>query len=168
MARWFKPAFAAILMLAGTAPARAEFVYKIVYAFSGASRDGAGETFTYISPDFLTGETLVPASELENCTGFVGCNTVRFRPVTGGLNIDFSEPDFGFTYVFPGAVLDQLGFWQNAPGTPPGALSIFRQAVEVPPPPPPVLPEPGAWVLMILGFGLTGYASRRRGRVTFA
>ena len=39
-------------------------------------------------------------------------------------------------------------------------------AVFAPPPPgqPPAVPEPGTWAMMILGFGLTGWALRRAGR----
>ena len=33
-----------------------------------------------------------------------------------------------------------------------------------PPPPPPVVPEPGTWATMLLGFGLTGWMMRRRRR----
>jgi hypothetical protein len=32
------------------------------------------------------------------------------------------------------------------------------------PPPPPVVPEPGTWATMLLGFGLTGWLMRRRRR----
>ena len=31
----------------------------------------------------------------------------------------------------------------------------------LPPPPPPALPEPGTWMTMIVGFGLTGWSIRR-------
>lgn len=37
-----------------------------------------------------------------------------------------------------------------------------------PPPPPPAVPEPGTWATMLLGFGLTGWAMRRRRRRTTA
>ena len=37
-----------------------------------------------------------------------------------------------------------------------------------PPPPPPAVPEPGTWATMLLGFGLTGWAMRRRRRQTTA
>ena len=40
--------------------------------------------------------------------------------------------------------------------------------VEPPPPPPPAVPEPGTWATMLLGFGLTGWAMRRRRRQTTA
>ena len=39
---------------------------------------------------------------------------------------------------------------------------------EPPPPPPPAVPEPGTWATMLLGFGLTGWAMRRRRRQTAA
>lgn len=35
-----------------------------------------------------------------------------------------------------------------------------------PPPTPPVVPEPGTWATMLLGFGLTGWVLRRRRRKT--
>jgi hypothetical protein len=38
-------------------------------------------------------------------------------------------------------------------------------AVAAPPPPPAVVPEPGTWALMILGFGLAGANLRARVRV---
>ena len=37
-----------------------------------------------------------------------------------------------------------------------------------PPPPPPAVPEPGTWATMLLGFGLAGWALRRRRRQTTA
>jgi hypothetical protein len=47
----------------------------------------------------------------------------------------------------------------NTPPTPPGQQPP-------PPPPPPAVPEPGTWATMLLGFGLTGWAMRRRRRRT--
>lgn len=44
--------------------------------------------------------------------------------------------------------------------TPPGE--------EPPPPPPPAVPEPGTWATMLIGFGFTGWALRRRRRKTTA
>ena len=37
-----------------------------------------------------------------------------------------------------------------------------------PPPPPPAVPEPGTWATMLIGFGFTGWALRRRRRKTTA
>ena len=49
----------------------------------------------------------------------------------------------------------------NPPPPPPGEEPP-------PPPPPPAVPEPGTWATMLLGFGLTGWAMRRRRRQTTA
>jgi hypothetical protein len=62
------------------------------------------------------------------------------------------------------------------PPTPPGVFVTPPPGVVVPPcchttpppspppspPPPPGVPEPGTWMTMILGFGLTGWMMRRR------
>lgn len=49
-------------------------------------------------------------------------------------------------------------FFGGAPGIPIGGF-IPGPGVE-PPPPPPVIPEPGTWIQMIVGFGVIGGATR--------
>jgi hypothetical protein len=52
-----------------------------------------------------------------------------------------------------------------APPPPGGSAGPPSGPPEQPPPgQPPAVPEPGTWAMMILGFGLTGWALRRAGR----
>lgn len=59
------------------------------------------------------------------------------------------------------------GFTTTA-DTPPGGGGTPPPGGETPPenPPPPVVPEPGTWATMLLGFGLTGWLLRRRRRTS--
>ena len=47
---------------------------------------------------------------------------------------------------------------------PPGGPPQQPPPEQPPPGQPPAVPEPGTWAMMILGFGLTGWALRRAGR----
>ena len=83
----------------------------------------------------------------------------------------------------PVALKEDIGPILLTPQPPGGGIIIPPQApppggggpnpppppeVEPPPPPPPAVPEPGTWATMLLGFGLVGWAMRRRRRQTTA
>lgn len=87
----------------------------------------------------------------------------------------------------PVAMKDEIGPILLTPNTPGGGVIVPPQAppgggnppgqppteeppppTEEPPPPPPAVPEPGTWATMLIGFGLTGWAMRRRRRKTTA
>ena len=88
----------------------------------------------------------------------------------------------------PVAMKDEIGPILLTPNAPSGGVIVPPQAPpgggggppnqppteeppppgEEPPPPPPAVPEPGTWAMMLLGFGLTGWAMRPRRRQTTA
>lgn len=77
----------------------------------------------------------------------------------GGIVVPPSAPTPGGTGgPTPPGVEEPAPTTPTEPPPPPGD--------DEPPPPPPVVPEPGTWATMLLGFGLTGLMMRRRRRKT--
>ena len=72
-----------------------------------------------------------------------------------------TPPPSGGGIITPPQAPPPGGGGPNPPPPPPGENPP-------PPPPPPAVPEPGTWATMLLGFGLTGWAMRRRRRTTAA
>ena len=72
-----------------------------------------------------------------------------------------TPPPSGGGIITPPQAPPPGGGGPNPPPPPPGENPP-------PPPPPPAVPEPGTWATMLLGFGLTGWAMRRRRRRTTA
>jgi hypothetical protein len=91
--------------------------------------------------------------------GYIGSDSLRWAVTTGAYWVGFEvlETDtlFGsMPYFVPRPLLEALGppgAYRRAPGAPGSAFRITG-----------VVPEPGAWALMILGFGAVGVALRTR------
>lgn len=77
-----------------------------------------------------------------------------FKPTLAGLGPLLQSPPIGGGEIPPGQ--------SNPPGggggTPPGGPPVNPPET----PPPAVVPEPGTWAMMLLGFGFVGWSMRRR------
>ena len=80
---------------------------------------------------------------------------VFFTPPGGGI----ITPSGGGVVTPPGGGTTPPG----GPGGPPNQPPLNPPPPPTPPPPP--LPEPGTWMMMILGFGMVGLALRRDARM---
>ncbi|WP_337187331.1 PEPxxWA-CTERM sorting domain-containing protein [Phenylobacterium sp.] len=153
-------AAAAAFLVAGAAQA------AVTYAFSSTYF-----AFEYVSPDYVTGPLAVDLTGNPSCVGLGRtCSAAFFPPDLAGnpadtLSFTVAEPA-GFTQIgyfyFPTGAFSTPGTYQDAffdreswlfAG---GTLTVSGR------PDPGGVPEPGAWVLMIAGFGLAGHALRRR------
>lgn len=121
-----------------------------------------GFSFNYAKPNTLVGEVLV-YSGLDGTGDLLGSLTLAQTPstcgpeyaagfcpfVAGAVAFAGTARSIGFSGVANFVVFDDVTFGSTTPGG--------------------VIPEPATWGMMILGFGLVGFAARRRnsGRVVF-
>ncbi|MDZ4372692.1 MAG: PEPxxWA-CTERM sorting domain-containing protein [Phenylobacterium sp.] len=145
-------AAAAGLMLGGAAQA------AVTYAFSTGAH-----SFVYESPDFVTAPRVVDTAGLEDCVSPADNCTINFFPALLGptdlstLSFLVVYPDVRITsgYYFEAGAFSTVGAYDTLFGN--TASLTVSGAPDVG-----VVPEPSAWALMILGFGLAGHAMRRR------
>jgi hypothetical protein len=143
---------AAAALLAASVPAAAVVTYDFTL--------GAGNSFSYVSPTFITGNIAVPASALASCTSVIGtCLAVGFEsdaaaqgaPGYSAIAFGFdtgSGTEFDFSY-FAGPALQTPGFYNELLLGNGATLTVS-------------VPEPSTWALMIVGFGMAGLGVRRR------
>lgn len=151
---------ASLAVLLAASPAAA----VISYEFVGQPFNRL-QAFVLKSPDFVPSPSDIPAAALDSCAAaFSSCDHVLLFDTADAVAVLFYEVDLiQFSYFFPGARLDRLGFYQSSTASGlPGLLNITG-TVDLPPPPPaPGVPEPAAWAMMVVGFGAAGAAVRRR------
>ncbi len=157
----------------------------VTYTFTGdytSARDQDGNpiqtdvaTWTFTSASFITSATdLTPSSCTTNNPNFLCSATQRAEPYPNGfglgalgdyLGLNLEEPlanssGTGF-YFFQIGALGQSGTYSTIdPGG--GVGNAGRATLVVSGAPSSAVPEPAAWVMMILGFGLVGSTLRRR------
>jgi len=115
--RWFRLGYIGVGLTLSTQAG-------VIYTFDATSGNFSGQSFTYISPAFITGDTNIPFSSLQSCSG-VGCGYMGFAPNNTSLANNGSAYDvltFGLNqvaYYFPDGAFDQSGTYTNAlPGFP--------------------------------------------------
>lgn len=185
-------ALSLVLLLAGT-PAFGSIVYSFTEQWSdvlGPDTYPNFQTytlgFTYETPDFLTGSTVLTPDEVSACNGW----PYDYETRCGGANVDEDstgvtitrlmeelqwdtsggprtwgppETSYGITAFFAGAQLDEFGTWTvgglNVDGTGPTASATLTISD------PPSVPEPASQILIALGLsGILIYRVRwRRG-----
>ena len=158
-------ALAAAAALALQAPAGA----AVTYQFSLQNVDekpsySFDAVFTYVSPGFVAyGTTVTPpvltcvshSSTTCSFLGFLnGYVPERGPPLTGDV-LDYSSSDTGGRIAYAPGTFVAPGIYTQSVGGNDTTLTISGS-------PAAAVPEPAAWALMIVGFGLTGTALRRR------
>lgn len=89
--------------------------------------------------------------------------TIDATPQVPEFALQLPPPPVFFTPP-GGGIVTPPGGGTTPPGGPGGPPN--QPPENPPPPPPPPLPEPGTWMMMILGFGMAGLALRRDARMT--
>lgn len=121
------------------------------------------DTFTFDPNgyDLVTATITSGATEAANDIDFtsVTLNGVAFNLLTGGLLIPASDVEFGTLLnqaLVDGTNTLVVNGTSGGAGAYSGTLSFsFAQRA---------VPEPGTWAMMLVGFGATGFALRRRNR----
>jgi hypothetical protein len=126
----FVAVFAIGLFLGSASFLRAD----VLYTFSGTTLggplpNGALQEFTFLSPVFITTDTLLPATSLTSCsTSYSVCGGVGFRPDNFfGAHysiIDFSVPNAGWFYYFPLDTFATVGTHSTLFNFNPGTLTV--------------------------------------------
>ena len=156
---------AAMLACALGAPADAAVRYDFTALTSFDSGPGFGNisgSFSYIAPDFLTADTIVPAGSLESCTvtstaGPATCWQQEFAFDTVYFGVSAPGGEGQFFYYFPLGAFGAVGAYDTfIHPEQVGTLVVSRVADG------PGVPEPSAWAMLILGFGAAGSLIRRR------
>jgi len=140
------------------APASAQVIYT-----GKADFDGLTAGFNFTLPSYVTTDTLFTGAQT-HCTasGGIVCTGVRFNPNGAGSDIVNIIFDPATTNGEPPAI---SGSFANGAFTTPGGYKSagLVNALTVT-----AAPEAATWALMILGFGITGAALRRRRRAAQA
>ena len=158
MKKLFLAALAATLGFSAAADA------AVIYKFTTNEPFAGGDlSFTYEAEDYLSDTGFIERSFLTNATASI--QRVRFEascPFGGGTaNCDqvtvVAETGFGSTLAyryFSNGAFSSAGTYSGLTSTP---ASLGVQAVAA-------VPEASTWGLMIMGFGVSGAAMRRRPR----
>lgn len=154
------------LLIAGLAAtlAPASAHAAVTYSFNTFEPFAGGDLrFTYEAPTFVT-DSWVDRSLLKDATASI--TRIRFLsscPNGGGsspcdeVNV-VTESGFGSTVThryFADGALATAGSYKGSSSMP-TSLNVLVAA------PQGAVPEPGTWVMMMLGFGAIGYAMRRK------
>jgi hypothetical protein len=129
----------------------------VTYDFSG-TLSGGSTSFSFTSDDFITSFTNVSAGDLDSCVVPVPdtCNGVVFSPGENNLDVVsviIGDSSFGFGFAL--GVLTTPGTHQSIAANS-GTLIISESAV----------PEPETWMMLLVGFGATGFAMRMQRKDT--
>ena len=144
----------------------------VIYSFETFTR-GSGEpylaSFSYVAPDFITSNTLIPTPS--NCMvtepSPSGCGPTQHfyadsTGIAGPLDlydaVEFS-PSFSnyYYYYFQNNAFGAFGTYDTVIfGTDQAARLTISASTSVP------IPEPGGWAMMLVGFAVLGAAARRR------
>ena len=120
----------------------------VVYDFSGA---GGGQSFSFTTDDFISSDATFASALLDSCN----CSSIVFdvdwHVNDPADNLRFIVGSTTYYYYFMDGSFGTLGT-HNTIDVNQGTLTVSGAPV----------PEPSTWAMMLIGFGATGYAMRRR------
>jgi len=126
-------------------------------------------SFTYVSPDFITGQRVVDPADLAACATGIIASTCASQTLDEDSEAygetGYDVVVFGYDQRASSRVKPAYHFFADGALTTPGAYDqivsdhISRLTVTVVPE---GVPEPATWALMLGGFGLAGAVLRRR------
>lgn len=128
-------------------------------------------TFSYIADDFIRSYQVAPEASLSACSVVSTSSSAtcrdqyfwtEYRDTYNADVIYFSirDPDFAGSlyYYFPRDSFSQSGIYETVFGSP-GQLTVTDLGARA------AVPEPATWAMMLAGFGMIGFAARRRSAV---
>ncbi len=156
---------AAVSAVALTAPAEATVTYT--FEATSALNGAPFGNFEFTAANFLTGGNAVPLVDLTSCNvTFVGFGSPDCGPQLLADNFFashsavFFQTDNGSqtVYYFPLLAFSTIGSHDSEILGPDQFATLTVSSTNN------AVPEPGTWATMLAGFGLMGFALRRRGK----
>ncbi|WP_341208435.1 PEPxxWA-CTERM sorting domain-containing protein [uncultured Sphingomonas sp.] len=155
---WAFVAAAAAIVAPTGASAAVTYTFATTEPFAGGALEFTVET------DAFVGEEWIQRAALKNASTAI--QRVRFEatcPDGGGTSACdqvsiVASTGFGSTVVyryFNDGAFAEAGSYQSKNTSTAATLTVSRSLT-------PAVPEPGTWLTMLLGFGLIGFALRRR------